>query len=311
MKPSFEALRARSEILDCIRLFFKERGVLEVETPYLAPHTNPDPHIESFEVISGSQKYFLQTSPEFHMKRLIAAGCGSIYQVARVFRQDEAGRVHNPEFSMLEWYRIGFDHFQLMQEVDSLVQRILGTRPAIKMTYRDAFKKFLDVDITDVTVHDLEGIVKQCEIDITCEDWTWDSYLDLLFTHQIEPELKAALSPVFIFYFPRSKASLAKLVEVDGELVAARFELFIDGMEIANGFNELTESGEQRKRFIQDNAVRQKAAMASISLDENFLKALDNLPQCSGVALGLDRLIMLALKRRDIKDVLAFNILEA
>lgn len=307
MPLNLETLQRRSEILREIRAFFYDRDVLEVATPCLARHTIPEPAIESLSLMLGEQEFFLQTSPEFHIKRLLAEHPVSLYQMGPVFRSDEEGRYHNPEFTLLEWYRIGVDHFGLMEEVAELVRQILGEIEVVQMSYRDAFLYYCDIDIRHATHAELFAQIQSMGIQCGGEDWSWDEGLDLLFSHVIEGALKQARQAVFIYHFPTSKAALARLVEHKGETVAARFELFVHGVELANGFYELNDSQKQRERFIQDNQTRLRKGQREIALDEDFINALDAMPDCSGVALGVDRLIMLACDKPHIKDVIAFT----
>lgn len=297
-----------STFIDTIRKFFSDRDVLEVHTPILGETTIPDPAIESFTASDGDRHYYLQTSPEFYMKRLLAAGSGCIYQLGKVFRREEIGRIHQPEFTMLEWYRIGYDDAALMREVDALVQTVLATEPALRMRYHDAFQEVLSIDIDTIDSAELIRLANDKTHAEVRSDWTFDEILDLLFCECIEPYLKEFTQPVFICEFPESKAALARIVERGGRRVAARFELFYKGIELANGFYELDDPAIQRQRFIKDNEIRLKNNQSPIDLDEKFLQSLSELPECSGVALGIDRLIMFAMKYDTLHDVLNFSL---
>lgn len=301
-------LTAYSHIIQEIRQFFKSHNVVEVFTPTLGESTIPDPAIESFSFPISAKPYFLQTSPEFYMKRLLAEGSGCIYQISKVFRREELGRLHQPEFTMLEWYRVGFDDFQLIDEVDQLLQLVLKTKPAVRFTYNQLFKKFLDIDLNEITDRDLINQAKQSTNAMVNDSWSKDELLDLLLCERIEPELAQIDTPVCVHDFPVSKAALSKIVRRSGQEVAARFEFYYRGIELANGFYELTDPEEQRARFIKDNQFRLNNRQNTIPLDEKFLKSLTGLPECSGVALGLDRLIMLAMNKDDIQDVINFPI---
>lgn len=307
---SLDVLRARAVMLARIRQFFAERDVLEVETPILSLAGNTDPHLASFSVTppGGGSRRFLHTSPEFAMKRLLAAGTGPIFQVARVFRAEERGRWHNPEFSMLEWYRPGWDHHQVMDEVDGLLQCLAQTPPAVRMTYGEVFARHCHIDPHTASFAELQAASNRlglamgdgCATSLTTGDW-----LDLLMSHVVAPALGRE-RPVFIYDFPESQAALAR-VRSGTPPVAERFELFIDGMEIANGFHELVDAVEQRRRFGADVEARRAHAMEPVPVDENLLAALAaGLPPCAGVALGLDRLLMRITGAQDVGAVLAF-----
>ena len=314
-KPSasLAMLKTRARLLQRIRAFFQAREVLEVETPLLSSAAVTDPHIESYAIQDpqhGKPRY-LHTSPEFAMKRLLAAGSGSIYQLCKVFRQGELGQRHNPEFTMLEWYRLGFDHQQLMAEVDSLLRELLDGYLTLgesrRLTYRDAFVQYAGLDPHTSTIKQLQAKVQQLGIDVSgLNDTEKDPWLDLLMTHVVEPALPRDC-PVFIYDYPASQAALARIRQ-DDPPVAERFELYIYGMELANGFHELTDAQEQRQRFEADNRARQAAGLDPMPIDAQFLAALEaGLPACAGVALGFDRLVMLVAGAKSISEVLAFD----
>jgi lysyl-tRNA synthetase class 2 len=296
-------------LLGLIRSFFAERDVLEVDTPLLCRSGVTDPSIEPFVVERGAsidRPRFLQTSPEYTMKRLLAAGSGAIYQLARAFRDGEAGSRHNPEFTLLEWYRPGYDHHQLMAEVAELVNVCLGERALHRFSYRQLFEQQLAIDPFTAPVSDLMDLARQ-HIDTGIVSGERDLWLDLLMSHVLEPQL-ARLGMCFIYDYPASQAALARVVEVDGQPVGQRFELYVDGMELANGYFELTDAAEQRRRFEQDNQRRREYGQPERPLDEQLLTALaQGLPSCSGVALGVDRLLMLVMGEPDIRNVLAFD----
>ena len=314
-KPSasLTMLKIRARLLQRIRAFFQVREVLEVETPLLSSAAATDPHIESYVIkhLQHDKPRYLHTSPEFAMKRLLAAGSGSIYQICKVFRQGEVGRQHNPEFTMLEWYRIGFDHQQLMTEVDSLLRELLDGYLTLgdtqRLTYHDAFVQYAGLEPHSASIDQLQEKVKEQGIDVTgLDDSHKDSWLDLLMTHVVEPALPRDC-PVFIYDYPASQAALARIRQ-DDPPVAERFELYIYGMELANGFHELADAQEQRQRFVADNQARTVTGLSSMPIDEHVLAALDaGLPACAGVALGVDRLVMLAAGAKSISEVLAFD----
>jgi elongation factor P--(R)-beta-lysine ligase len=302
-------LRARATLLAQIRGFFAANDILEVDTPLLCSSGVTDPSIEPLLVERGdslNHPRYLQTSPEYAMKRLLAQGSGAIYQIARAFRDGEAGARHNPEFTLLEWYRPGFDHHQLMAEVAELVTHCLGERRLLKYSYRQLFQDLLGVDPFTASLAELEAVARR-HIDTGALGGDRDVWLDLLMSHLIEPQLVGADS-CFVYDYPASQAALARVVEVDGVLVGQRFELYVDGLELANGYFELTEPVEQRRRFELDNLRRREFGQPERPLDEFFLAALEaGLPSCSGVALGVDRLLMLAMGVADIREVLAFD----
>ncbi|CAH9054706.1 Elongation factor P--(R)-beta-lysine ligase [Pseudoalteromonas holothuriae] len=307
-------LKKRAAILAKIRGFFASKGVIEVETPSLCRASVTDVHLASFKThfvgpgSEGGLDLYLQTSPEFAMKRLLAAGSGPIYQLAKAFRNEESGRHHNPEFTMLEWYRPGFDEFALMDEIEQLIQLILACQPCTRITYQQAFLDVLGIDPLTISFDEL----KQCAnehgyCDIAQQETNPDTLLQLLFCMQVEPKIGID-APCFVYHFPASQAALAQLNEQDSR-VAGRFELYYQGMELANGFNELTDAKEQVQRFNEDNLQRTQKGLSAVAIDQQFINALEHgLPPCSGVALGIDRLIMLALNKGHISDVIAFGI---
>lgn len=310
-RASFETLRARALLMQRIRSFFVEREVLEIETPVLSRAATVDPQIDSFE----SAGRWLQTSPEFAMKRLLAAGSGPIYQVARVFRVDESGRFHNPEFTMLEWYRPGFDHHRLIDECEALLFAIGGPASCGRLSYREAFLKHADVDpfrasLAELATRCAEAIgplPEQCPGVASDALAARDFLLDLLMSHVVSPRLGQA-RPEFLLDFPASQAALAKIRRDVDPPVAERFELFWQGIELANGFHELTDAGEQRQRFEADRARRLAEGREAPPYDRHLISALEHgLPPCAGVAVGLDRLLMLQLGLPHIGDVLAFD----
>jgi lysyl-tRNA synthetase class 2 len=310
---SLQALKTRARLLQRTRAFFLKHEVLEVETPIMSSAAVTDPHIESYAVQDPQQGKlrYLHTSPEFAMKRLLAAGCGSIYQICKVFRQGEIGRQHNPEFTMLEWYRLGFDHLQLMAEVDSLLRKLLNgylkLGETLRLTYRDAFVQYVGLDPHIASIEQLQTKANEQGIKVTgLNDVDKDPWLDLIMTHIIEPNLPRDC-PVFIYDYPASQAALARIRQ-DDPPVAERFELYVSGMELANGFHELTDAQEQHLRFEADNRARHAAGLKPMPIDTRFLAALEaGLPDCAGVALGFDRLIMLAAGAKSIFEVLAFD----
>lgn len=317
---TLETLRLRARLLGRVRQFFAVRDVLEVETPMLSAAATPAPHLDSFVVAyhgpwgPASGQLHLHTSPEFPMKRLLAAGSGSIYQLCKVFRDGEAGALHNPEFTMLEWYRVGFELPQLIDEVEALLRAVLaGVRdlsPARYLTYRDLFKCYAGVDGLAATVAELRACLKVHGHNVPhgMPEDDPDAWRDLVLTHVIEPQLRGLL---FVFDYPASQAALARIKPGDPP-VAARFECYLDGVELANGFHELTAADEQRQRFEQENATRVAAGRTPMPIDDNFIAALQSgVPECCGVALGVDRLLMCATGAERIESVLAFGVTRA
>ena len=306
---SLEVLKKRAELLRQIRAFFYARDILEVDTPSLSVAGNTDPNIESFSTgytgPGNATTLYLHTSPEFAMKRLLAAGYGAIYQLCKVFRNGEAGRQHNPEFTMLEWYRPGFDHHQLMDEVAALIDELLGKEEIaiIKTTYQQAFLEHAGIDPLDTELSALEKCAQQHGFEqvIGMDDASVDDWLGLLMDQVVVPGL--GNSRVFVYNYPASQSALAKISVADPR-VAERFELFINGVEIANGFHELTDVSEQRQRFVGENKCRNTRGLPELPIDENLLMALEEgLPECAGVALGLDRLLMLLVEAGSISQV--------
>ena len=312
-RPSAEMdiLKKRANILATIRQFFYEKGVMEVETPSLSHSSVTDPHLYSFvtHFMGDREKpLFLQTSPEFHMKRLLAAGSGAIYQIGKAFRDEESGRHHNPEFTILEWYRPDFDHFNLMAEVAELVQLILKCPDIKRLSYQDAFMQYLQLDPLNIDLEQLQAVVLKHSLgDWLADETDPDTLLQCLFSQCIEP-LIGLEQPCFIYHFPASQAALAKR-DLNDPRIAHRFELYYQGIELVNGFNELTDANEQKQRFEQDNLKRKNLNRPTMVIDLHLLQALDaGLPDCAGVALGVDRLVMLALNCTHINQVLPFPV---
>ncbi|POY44523.1 elongation factor P--(R)-beta-lysine ligase [Avibacterium gallinarum] len=309
---SIQNLLARAKIMAEIRRFFTDRGLLEVETPILSEFGVTDVHLATFstEFTSPfkhqSKTLWLSTSPEYPMKRLLAAGSGAIFQLCKVFRNEESGRKHNPEFTMLEWYRPHFDMYRLINEVDDLLQQILDCEPAESMSYQFAFQEYVGLDPLSASREELIAKAKEHYLE-QAENEDRDTLLQFLFSTVVEPKIGQE-RPVAIYHFPATQAALAQISSEDHR-VAERFEFYYKGIELANGFNELTDANEQRHRFEQDNRQREKLGLPTRQLDERFLAALQaGVPNCAGVALGVDRLIMIALGAENISEVISFNI---
>jgi lysyl-tRNA synthetase class 2 len=311
---SIENLKQRAKIIQTIRNFFYQRDVYEVETPVLSQAGVSDIHLASFSTeflgpgFANGLPLYMQTSPEYAMKRLLAAGSGAIFQLTKAFRNEESGQHHNPEFTMLEWYRPGFNAEQLMAEVDELMQTVLGTQQADYISYQDVFINVLECDPLTASLDELKRIAsEQGFADIAATETDKDTLLQLLFCMCIEPKI-GQQKPCFVYQFPASQAALARL-NSDNPLVAERFELYYRNMELANGFYELTDATEQAARFASDNRKRETMGLKQIPTDSHLIAALAHgLPDCAGVALGVDRLVMLALDATHINQVIAFPI---
>ena len=311
------ALRQRAALNALIRRFFAERNVLEVETPILSEAGNTEPNIDSFHtrfsghVDAGTPQRWLRTSPEFPLKRLLAAGVGDCYELGRVFRNGEAGGRHNPEFTMLEWYRVGWDHHRLIDETVALVRAALGlvqrdARVRV-IDYRSLYQQQLGVDPFQASVAQLQAALGDVQVDpagMTRDDW-----LDLLMTHHIQPHFDAAVMTV-VHDWPASQAALAR-IRPGAPALAERFELYLGSVELANGYHELNDAAEQRARFERDHAVRTARGAVLPPLDERLLAALPALPDCAGVAVGVDRLLMAMNQTGRIGDVLAIDFANA
>lgn len=310
--------KQRANVLSQIRAFFLARDVIEVDTPSLSHATVTDAHLDAFVTqfnysqdshCDEQSPLYAQTSPEFAMKRLLAAGYGCCYQICKAFRHEQHGRFHNPEFTMLEWYRIGFDHFDLMAEVAQLMKLVLGCNNTELISYQNLFKREVEIDPLNTDKPQLIALISRHN---KLSDWllaedSIDTLLQFIMAELIEPNIGKEI-PCFVYNFPASQASLAKISTTDPR-VAERFECYFHGIELANGFHELTDAEQQRQRFKQDNAIRLQLGKTEAVIDDNFISALEHgLPACAGVALGIDRLVMLALSVNDIDQVLTFSI---
>jgi elongation factor P--(R)-beta-lysine ligase len=317
---SLELLRLRAQLFQNIRQFFAEKSVLEVETPLLSAAIGTDPNLDFFitdyHLPPRQQTLFLQTSPEFAMKRLLAAGSGSIYQICKAFRNSESGRFHNPEFTLLEWYRVGYNLPQLMDEVDELIAFLFSEnnslQPTQRISYQSLFQQYTGLNPLAFSYEDYAGYVHSSGlIDATTlcgqDHMLW---LDLIFSHQIQPYL-GGNSLCMVHGYPACMPSLARINE-NNPLITDRVELFIDGVELGNGYYELNDAKEQARRFDREIAVRQDTQLPAVTKDDRLLAALEaGLPNCSGIAIGLDRILMLLSNNPTIDDVLAFSISKA
>lgn len=296
-----EALAARASLLAHIRSFFAERDILEVETPCLARHGVTDLHIQCIEVPGYG---FLQSSPEYLMKRLLAAGSGAIWQISRVFRDGESGRRHNPEFSLLEWYRPGFSLDQLIDECVALLSPLLNPVSVTRYHFRDVFRQHTGLDPLTAST---DMLAQRARLNGAPEALDKAALVDWLMATVVEPALApSALS--IVVDFPGWAAALAKRrQDDDGEWIAERFEIYAGGYELANGYHELTDATEQAARFEQDRALRRDHGLRDMLPDPHLIAALtDGLPDCCGVAIGLDRLLMAQLGIDDIRSLITF-----
>jgi len=311
-----DILKRRAQLLADVRLFFAQRNVLEVETPILSSAAPTAPYLDSFQtdfIPLGTKEIntlYLQTSAEFTMKRLLASGSGSIYQIAKVFRNGESGRQHSPEFTMLEWYRPELNLNQLMDEVNALFQQVFQFDSILRYSYRGIFELFCKFNVLKCTDDEIKQFalkrINGLPIDLQTDR---DGWLGLIMSYVIEPRLSALKMSVFIYDFPASQAQLAKVAKDEqGNEVAKRFELYAGGMELANGYDELLDAVELRLRFKHDNQQRKQQNKPLMPIDENLLAAMEaGLPQCTGVALGLDRLMMLVTDEHNINGVQSFS----
>lgn len=312
----WQTAKDRATVIHNIRAFFIQRNVVEVETPCLSKFSVTDPFLDAFEThdfpIEDKSKLYLQTSPEYAMKRLLCSGYQSIFQLCKSFRFEASGSHHNHEFTMLEWYRLGFDMFDLIDEVDSLLNHILGTAQAERISYKSLFESHVGVDPLNADLVTLKHILLRHGIE---GDWInkesdKDILLQVILSEIIEPKIGKE-KPIFIYHYPASQSSLAQLNKQKAE-VADRFECYFKGIELANGFKELQDAKQQKARFDKDNEKRTSNGIETVAIDNRFISALESgLPDCSGVALGVDRLVMLALGKSTIKDVISFNSINA
>jgi lysyl-tRNA synthetase class 2 len=308
------ALRLRAGVYRRIREFFHQRQVLEVETPMLSEAGNTDPNIESFQLqfsgtsLAGGKTRWLRTSPEFPMKRLLASGLGDCYELGRVFRNGEFGRRHNPEFTMLEWYRVGWSHLELIEECITLVQDVFALKgielPVRRLSYAGLFLELAGIEPHTAGDAQLRAAVL-AKVDIDPEGLRRDDFLDLLMTHCIEPQLPR-LSLTVVYDFPASQCALAR-IRPGAVPVAERFELYLGPAELANGYHELTDAAEQNRRFDRDLMLRGQRGACAVPKDQRLIRALGSMPGCAGVAMGIDRLMMALLDAEKLAETVAFD----
>ena len=312
---SIETLRLRSRILQQLRSFFLARGFFEVETPVLSADTVVDLHLDPLRVTlfddprdpKSGRELFMQTSPEFAMKRLLAAGADAIFQITRAFRGAEVGELHNPEFTMVEWYRVGDDMDAGIHLLSDLTKEMLGAPAAQRLTYQDAFQQFAGIDPLEADVNQLKEAAIQRGLDpqaFTCEK---DEILNVMLAELVEPHL-GEKQPTILYNYPASQSALAR-VSGDDNRVAERFELYVGGIELANGYHELLDAEELMRRNREINKRRVTAGKPPLQEDSRMLSAMRNgLPACAGVALGFDRLMMIISGAKSIRSVMSFTI---
>ncbi len=307
-----QTLKQRAFLMSAIREYFAQQNVLEVETPILSSAGNTDVNIESFtsqNIHSDCPKSYLRTSPEFPLKRLLCSGIGDIFEIGKVFRKGEISKTHNIEFTVLEWYKIGFDYNQLIQDVIGLFGFIFAAfnqpfKNIDTLSFGESFQQYLSIDLSLVTVEQLN---QHCtNFSYSGSQLSRDEALDFLFATQIQPKLNKE-NLTFITLYPASQAALSQINPQDPS-TSLRFEVFYQGHELGNGYQELTDSQELLKRFKQDNQQRQAQGKQVIDIDYRLLSAMENgMPACSGIAMGLDRLLMVLLGCERIEKVLSFN----
>lgn len=308
---SIDTLKKRAELLTSIRSYFSSTRCLEVTTPILSHATVTDPHLASLSSISHAntlrQQHYLQTSPEYYMKRLLSAGSGDIFQICPAFRDDEMGKRHQIEFTILEWYRLDHDHHQLIDDVAALLKQIAGIETFQKISYSDLFERYCQLSPLSCSLSEALTTLERFNINLhNASSMSLDACLDCLMSIVIEPHL-GMTEPIFVVDYPNSQSALARRNQ-DG-LTAGRFELYFRGLEIANGFYELADANEQRERFEADNQKRVSMGLPTVSIDQKLLAALEHgLPRCSGVALGVDRLLMAIMQTNNIADVVSFTV---
>ncbi|WP_343153635.1 elongation factor P--(R)-beta-lysine ligase [Buchnera aphidicola (Mindarus keteleerifoliae)] len=312
---SIETLIKRSLIITKIRRFLSKLSVLEVETPILNKYPITDPNIVQFNTTycSSNKKkktnFWLNTSPEYHMKRLLAAGIGPIYQICHSFRNEEKGIFHNPEFTILEWYQPGYSMHDLIKEVTKLLKLIFKCKKVDVISYQKIFLKYLKIDPLSISIKKLKNLVKELGIsNLVFLTKNFNNLLEVLFMEEIEPKI-GKKNPICIYHFPSAQASLSE-INPDDYRVSERFEFFFKGVEIGNGFYELKDVNEQKKRFLMDNKKRKELGLEEHPLDLDFLNSLDkgNFPKCSGIAIGIDRLVMLSLNLKEIRKAMSFSL---
>ncbi len=299
----------RAELLAKARTFFSKRNIVEVDTPLLSQAASIDAHIDPMPALfDKKQTLYLITSPEYAMKRLLCNGMSDIYQLGKVFRDGEVGSQHQPEFTLCEWYRLGFSFDQMIDETIDFVELFVGNQPRDRLTYREAFLKFAKLDYLTASLKELENCLLNRDIEPMIDQEPRGDLLNQILALLIEPNL-GQNSITALTHYPAGQAALARRTKIGDEEVGMRFELYYQGIELANGYHELADAKEQRERFICENALRKKLSKNEFPLDEEFLSALEkSLPDCCGVAVGFDRLVMLNLGASHINEVMMVSI---
>jgi elongation factor P--(R)-beta-lysine ligase len=308
-----ERLRLRAELLAKLRAFFTDRGFLEVETPLLDSEIIPELHIEPFGVLANrgdsARSLWLQASPELHMKRLLCEGLPAIFQVTRSFRRGERGLLHNPEFTMVEWYRVGDGMGAGMRMLESLCGEVAGSQEPVRTSYRESFLEHVGLDPHSASGEELRDAARRLQVAVPdlFTDANRDEWLNLLLAAVVEPRLGAS-APEILYDYPASQSALAETIVHDGVEVGERFELYWRGVELANGYHELTDARRLRRRLEEVNVNRAAAGRPALPLPERMLAEMSDpgLPSCTGCALGFDRLAMLSCGASSIDDVIAF-----
>lgn len=305
---SIKNIKKRAEYLAKIRNYFADLDVLEVDTPLAYNYGVTDPFIDVFAIDTVAGKRYLQSSPEYAMKRLLADGSGSIYQICKAFRDEPCGQFHSHEFTMIEWYRVGIDYFQLMKEMERLFLAIKPNLQFEYLSYQEVFERHYNFNPHSISLEDLQSQVELYVGKIQgLDNPTIADCLDILFSYKIEKNLNTKNTVYFIYDYTIYQSALAKkVIDKNNQKVAARFEVFINGIELANGYYELINKDEQLKRFESDLAIRKEQGKSSMEIDTELLACLEKVPECSGVALGFDRLLMSLENIDDIKDLSIF-----
>jgi lysyl-tRNA synthetase class 2 len=297
-------LKDRAAMLQRARSFFAEKNILEVDCCAIIRQPSLDAHIDVMSVsVKEGMTAFLHTSPEISMKQLLSSGIGDIYYLGHVFRKGEVGRRHNPEFTMAEWYRVDFSLSQMIQETCEFLFLFLGSFPIEVLTYREVFFRYLEIDYTNISLEDLRKLIQEKNT----QDWDRTTCLHFLLSSFVEPHLGKRKLTVLTDYPPK-EAALAFVIEKDGEKVAERFEIYHEGVELTNGYHELNDPNELRRRFNEENKDRTKMGKPAYDLNEGFLTSLENnFPDCCGVSVGFDRALMLRHKKNRLSEVLPFS----
>lgn len=309
LESKLSVLQDRAEMLDRSRSFFKERCVMEVDCPSLSKAAPVAIHIDVMQVhLANGQKGYLHTSAEYGMKRLLSLGASDIYQLSHVFREGEIGPLHNPEFTMVEWYRVGALFFAFIQETLDYIRLFLPNTGASHLSYKEAFSKYCNINYHTATTSNLLDLARKNHLDIgEAIDWDKDTLLHLIMSFLIEPHLGIDELTV-IYHYPESQAALSQTIWQDGQYVAERFEVYYQGKELANGYHELTDAEEQRRRLVKENDTREKMGKGALPIDEDFLDAIEaGIPDCCGVAVGFDRLMLLKHGKVSLQEILPFG----